>query len=376
MQRSGFANGYGRRVRAQVSIVAAMSLATIFTPRSSFSSSTTMFACGVAPAASFDIMRDGVLVSSGASTALGSLLFAMDVSSGTLVSIAPLGDLAPPAPPVFTSLLASDAGCAVAVWTPSGDPTVVGYVVDYGSQSVHGGETAQYEHSMEVGATESASVCFLPLGTSYMAVRAKNVAGTLSAYSAERSVLIVIVSVLITRFDARPDEDGVRLQWQILADEAVRGFRVYRSAAGEVQRVLTDLPADATSFVDTDAQPGIAYTYVLAAVKEDGQEVRSIPVVAGIAPLSFDLRPNVPNPFNPTTRIGFSLPEPARAVLTVFDVRGSRVKTVLDASLESGRHHVDWNGTDARGLRVASGTYFYVLAAGSNRLSRKMVLLK
>jgi hypothetical protein len=209
-----------------------------------------------------------------------------------------------------------------------------------------------------------------------VAVRAKNVGGLLSAYSAERSVVIVSASVLITRFDARPNEDGVRLQWQIEAGEAVLGFRVYRSAAGEMQRVLTDLPADATLFIDTDVQAGVAYTYVLAAVKEDGQEVRSIPVVAVIDPLSFDLQPNVPNPFNPTTHIGFSLGEPARAVLTVFDVRGSRVKTILDKSLQSGRHHADWNGTDARGLQVASGTYFYVLAAGPNRQSRKMVLLK
>jgi hypothetical protein len=375
MQRSGFANAFVRRARMRY-LLAAMLLWSMVWARSAFGESTTVLAYGVEAVTSFDIMRNGVPVTSGASTALGSLAFAMETNSGTLVAIAPLGDLAPPAPPVFTSLEATDPGCAVAAWTPSGDPTVVGYVVDYGTQSVGGGEASEYEHSMEVGATGSASVCFLPLGTNYVAVRAKNLAGMLSAHSEERSVLIMHVSVLISRFDARAQPDGVRLEWKIEADEIVRGFRVYRSAAGELQKVLTDLPADATGFVDTEAEPGVAYTYVLAAVKESGEEVRSIPVVVAMEPISFELEPNFPNPFNPQTRIGFALAQPGRAVLAIFDVRGARVTTLVDTHLRPGRYSIDWHGTDAAGLRVASGTYFCLLAASKKRQSRKLVLLK
>ena len=374
MQRSGFANAFVRRARMRI-VLAAMLLGPMVWARPALGESTTVLAYGVEAATSFDIMRNGVPVTSGASTALGSLAFAMETTSGTLVAIAPLGDLAPPAPPVFTSLEATEPGCAMAVWTPSGDPTVAGYVVDYGTQSAGGG-ASEYEHSMEVGATGSASVCFLPLGTNYVAVRAKNLAGMLSAYSQERSVVIAHVSVLISRFDARAQPDGVRLEWKIEADEIVRGFRVYRSAAGELQKVLTDLPADATGFVDTEAQPGVAYTYVLGAVKESGEEVRSIPVVVAMAPLSFELEPNFPNPFNPQTRIGFALAEPERAVVAIFDVRGARVTTLVDAHLRPGRYSIDWHGTDAAGLRVASGTYFCLLAAGKKRRSRKLVLLK
>ncbi len=372
MQRSAFANGF---VRARLVTAAALLLAGV-AARSARGETTTLLACGVEPATSFDILRNGVPALSGASTALGSLAFAMETNSGTLVSSAPLGDLAPPAPPLFTALETAEPGCAVAVWIPSGDPTVVGYVVDYGTQSVKGGGASQYEHSMEVGATGSASVCFLPLGTNYVAVRSKNLAGMLSTYSEERSVVIVIVSVLISRFDARVAPEGVRLEWRIEADEVVRGFRVYRSAAGELQRVLTDLPGDANTFLDKDAQPGVAYTYVLAALKENGEEVRSIPVIVATTPLSFDLEPNFPNPFNPRTRIGFSLPKPERAVVAIFDARGSRVTTLLDTYLHAGRHSIDWNGTDSAGLRVASGTYFCLLTAGKKRQSRKLVLLK
>lgn len=337
----------------------------------------TFIMCGVTPSTSYDIMSNGVPAATRASTVVGSLNFAMDVSMGTLVSIAPI-DLAPPAPPLFSSLDTGQPGCATASWIPSGDPTVIGYVVVHGSSSVAGGGASNYDYSVEVGSTSSLDVCLLPLGTHYFAVRAKNIGGMLSAYSTERSVVIVVVSGLISYFDARAESDGVHLAWRVDAHEVVRGYRVYRSAADDVQRVLNDdlLAAGATSFVDATAKPGLAYTYMLAAVKENGDEVLSMPIVVMTAPLSFQLEPNAPNPFNPSTRIAFTLPEGERAVVRVYDVRGAHVATVLDSRLNAGWHHVQWNGVDDAGSPVASGTYFYTLAAGRKTASRKMVLVK
>jgi len=380
MQRIGNASGsislFSRG--QQAALVVAMVAASIGCPRPASSVTTTVLMHGVAPATSYDLIKNGVPISTGASTAIGSLAFAMDVSTGTLVAIAPVGDLAPPPPPLLTSVEAGGPGCATATWMQSGDPTVVGYVVGYGRASVAGGGASSYENTMEVGATGSAEACFLVQDRYYFAVRAKNVAGMLSGYSAERSVDIVIVSVLIARFDAQPGPDGVHLAWRVEADELVRGYRVYRSAAADAQRVVNDalLPGNATSFVDPTARPGVAYTYVLAAVKENDDEVRSIPIVVTLTPLTLNLEHNVPNPFNPTTRIGFTLPEGQRAILRVYDVRGAHVATVLDSPLGAGRHHVDWNGVDDGGTPVASGTYFYSLAAGKHRLSRKMLLVK
>ncbi len=361
-----------------VRIALVLVVAVFGCPRPAYSVATAVIACGTSPATSYDLIRNGVPIATGASTALGTLAFAMDVSTGTLVAIAPIGDLAPPAPPLLSSVETGEPGCATATWVQSGDPTVIGYVVAYGNQSVANGETVNYEHSMEVGATGSADACFLPQGRQYFAVRAKNIAGMLSAYSAERSVDIIIVSVLITRFDARAEHDGVHLSWRVEADEVVRGYRVYRNAAGDTQRVLNDelLASDARSFVDATAEPGVAYTYVLAAVKENGDEARSIPMVVATAPLNFELEPNMPNPFNPSTRIAFTLPESEHAILRVYDVRGARVATVVDSRLRAGRHLVEWGGVDDAGTPVASGTYFYTLAAGKRTVSRKMVLVK
>jgi unsaturated rhamnogalacturonyl hydrolase len=92
--------------------------------------------------------------------------------------------------------------------------------------------------------------------------------------------------------------------------------------------------------------------------------------------LSMKLEQNVPNPFNPTTTIGFSLAEALPARLIVYDVAGRRVKTLVDETTTAGPHRVTWDGTDDAGRRVASGVYFYRLTAGASTETKKMMLLK
>ncbi|MCK5596568.1 MAG: hypothetical protein KAJ04_03895, partial [Candidatus Eisenbacteria sp.] len=85
---------------------------------------------------------------------------------------------------------------------------------------------------------------------------------------------------------------------------------------------------------------------------------------------------NRPNPFNPVTKIAFSMPATAEAKLAVFDIAGRRVTTLVDREVEAGRHEVVWNGTNEAGELVASGVYFSRLMAMGEEHSAKMVLLK
>ncbi len=86
---------------------------------------------------------------------------------------------------------------------------------------------------------------------------------------------------------------------------------------------------------------------------------------------------NYPNPFNPTTSISFFIPEPTEVKVEVFNILGRRVKVLLDEYLSAGIHSVDWNSTDERNFRVASGVYLYrVTFDGDAAISRKMVLMK
>jgi hypothetical protein len=85
---------------------------------------------------------------------------------------------------------------------------------------------------------------------------------------------------------------------------------------------------------------------------------------------------NIPNPFNPTTRIPFDLSSPGQIRLRVFDVAGRHVRTLVDALRDSGRYSEVWTGVDDAGRRVPSGVYFYRLEATGFVATRKMVVTK
>jgi hypothetical protein len=85
---------------------------------------------------------------------------------------------------------------------------------------------------------------------------------------------------------------------------------------------------------------------------------------------------NFPNPFNPETTIAFSLPRSENVRIEIFNLRGQRVRVLLNDQMERGHHSVLWNGTDSNGDSVGSGIYFYRVQAGSESVTRRMLLLK
>ena len=88
------------------------------------------------------------------------------------------------------------------------------------------------------------------------------------------------------------------------------------------------------------------------------------------------LEQNYPNPFNPITRIPYEIEAPGQVTLTVYDVTGARVRTLVDEAAKPGLYSTVWDGRNARGESVSSGIYFYRLATPTRALTRKMVLLK
>ena len=87
---------------------------------------------------------------------------------------------------------------------------------------------------------------------------------------------------------------------------------------------------------------------------------------------------NYPNPFNPTTTISFSLTAEIAedTELTIYNLKGQKVKQLVNEVLSSGKHSVVWNGKDDNGKQAASGIYFYKIKAGPYSHSKKMILLK
>ncbi|MBW6516771.1 MAG: T9SS type A sorting domain-containing protein [Candidatus Cloacimonetes bacterium] len=83
-----------------------------------------------------------------------------------------------------------------------------------------------------------------------------------------------------------------------------------------------------------------------------------------------------PNPFNPETRINFSLAEEQNVVIDIYNVKGQKVKSLLKSNLSSGDHSVVWQGDDDTGRVVGSGIYFVLMKAGEQEFSKKMSLVK
>lgn len=95
-----------------------------------------------------------------------------------------------------------------------------------------------------------------------------------------------------------------------------------------------------------------------------------------VVPLKPTLYNNYPNPFNPSTTIEYSIPQPGRVKLSIFNIRGQKVRILVDGDIERGQHRVVWDGRDDGNRSVASGVYFIRLEAAGKTSIRKAMLLK
>lgn len=93
-------------------------------------------------------------------------------------------------------------------------------------------------------------------------------------------------------------------------------------------------------------------------------------------PRSFHLAQNYPNPFNHATHISFTLQQPAAVSLQVFNTHGQLVTTLVEGTRPAGTYQTAWDGLDAQGQAVSSGTYIVRLDAAGQQASRKMILIQ
>jgi flagellar hook assembly protein FlgD len=85
---------------------------------------------------------------------------------------------------------------------------------------------------------------------------------------------------------------------------------------------------------------------------------------------------NKPNPFNPITLISYDLPFSQKVNLTIYDLRGNVIITLIDKKEERGIKNVQWNAINKEGQRVPTGIYFYKISTNNFESSKKMILLK
>ena len=103
----------------------------------------------------------------------------------------------------------------------------------------------------------------------------------------------------------------------------------------------------------------------------------SVSLALQTLPAAFSLADNFPNPFNPATTIQYALPQATDVELTVYNVLGQPVRTLVAEHQNAGRYVVEWDATNDNGHSLSSGMYFYRLQAGGEFLKvKKMLLLK
>ena len=93
-------------------------------------------------------------------------------------------------------------------------------------------------------------------------------------------------------------------------------------------------------------------------------------------PDQYALSQNYPNPFNPITRMNYQLPKRSRVIISIYNIMGQEVRTLLNQDQDYGAHSIMWNGVDQFGKTMATGVYFARMSTGSFSQTKKMLLLK
>ncbi len=188
--------------------------------------------------------------------------------------------------------------------------------------------------------------------------------------------------------------DPIRMHYNSNADdgnyvEQFEGMNIsYIYPADEIEYLYTDNSGDKHgllrlmffndnsygSFInDSGANDGGSISYMSLDVTFHSE---GIDENGGAPAYANTLGQNYPNPFNPETTISYSLEKPGVVELSVYNIRGQKVKTLVNSRCEAGQNNVTWNGTDESGKNVSGGVYLYRLQTEDQALTRKMILLK
>lgn len=176
------------------------------------------------------------------------------------------------------------------------------------------------------------------------------------------------VPVELASFQASVSANSVQLNWVTESETNNYGFDIEKSR-DDVDFTKVDFVAGHGTvtevkfyeYFDAGLQPGLYY-YRLKQVDLDGSFEYSPTLEISISvPDRFTLNQNYPNPFNPETQIKFEVSDNVHVSLTLFGIKGNQIKTLVNSEYIPGGYSASWDGKNALGKNVASGTYFYRL---------------
>ncbi|MBN1542823.1 T9SS type A sorting domain-containing protein, partial [candidate division KSB1 bacterium] len=199
--------------------------------------------------------------------------------------------------------------------------------------------------------------------------------------------ICVTFPVELSSFSASIDGNSVFLEWITESETKNLGFHIYRSESrqGDFNQITDKIIQGAGnssskhrySYRDETADVGQTYYYKLADIDYSGRRTLYGPIEVTLnMPEEFSLEQNYPNPFNPSTTIRFNLTESGPVQLSIFNLNGQRVRTLVSRAMSAGSHAVVWDGTNDAGRLMPSGVYLYKLEMNGKVETRKMEFLK
>jgi hypothetical protein len=207
----------------------------------------------------------------------------------------------------------------------------------------------------------------------YFKVSAVDVHGNESEFAVLAPQFISIPTFVASHQSAWTGK-AVEINWTITDAPSEIQFRTYRKQGktGDFEETLFEIErnGDDFGFLDKSTRPNENYTYQITVRNGDREDVLFETAVTTPL-LKLALQQNFPNPFQMSTTIPFDLPEEMRVEVTIYDIAGRKVRTLMNAIMTPGSHEVP---LDARGL--ASGIYFYRLRVGNKTFTKKLVLTK
>ena len=158
-------------------------------------------------------------------------------------------------------------------------------------------------------------------------------------------------------------------------DRELIGYNVYRD-----DDLLTDAPITATTYLDEDVPTG-SHIWQVTAVYTTGESdpaewEGNVDAPVNELPAVTELQGNYPNPFNPSTTVQFATRESGHVTLEIYNVKGQKVKTLVDDRMDPGYHVITWDGRNDDGQIVTSGIYFSNMKTGKYTATKKMILMK
>jgi len=181
------------------------------------------------------------------------------------------------------------------------------------------------------------------------------------------------------------EDASVTLTWDPITADNLIYYSVERSTDSLFSTDLVTNSPQENFFTDNDLEWDTEYYYRVSALIGSYYSYYSDVISVTMEwldvdndglPISYKIHQNYPNPFNPVTTLRYDLPEDALVNITIYDMMGRKVSTLVSSQHSAGYKSVQWNATNDAGSPVSAGLYLYMIQAGDFRQTKKMVLLK